>query len=614
MIGRRTESSIGLIAVCVAVSRLAVRRWRPLLAVVATSGGNVLLSLAKPWPLAVVIDNVLGDKPLVRWSASLVGGSRATLLDWAVAATAAIFFLDWAGTLLGNYAQIAYGQRLAYDLAERLLAHMHRLSIRVHKERKVGDAIRRITSDSGSAATIVIDGLLPVSTAIFALVSMSAIMLHLDAGLALVALAVLPVVAVCLRRYAGPMADRAYEVEREWSDLYSHVEETLSAVPVVQAFGAEDEADRAMKASTDLVIGTTLAQTGTGLRFKITTGLTMALGTAAVFWIGGGAAIHGHLAAGTIIVFISYMYSLYQPVESIMYTSATVQEAAAGVRRVLEVLAVDPEVGDAPGATPLPAVRGHIVFERVSFAYEPGRPVLEDVSFEVCPGQVVAVVGATGAGKSTLVGMVPRFYDPTAGRVLLDGRDLRSVQLASLRQQVSVVLQESFLFPVSLADNIAYGRPDATRAEVEAAARAANAAEFIERLPEGYDSVVGERGATLSGGERQRVAIARALLKDAPVLVLDEPTSALDAATEHYLLAALDQLMAGRTTIVIAHRLSTIRRADRIVVLSSGRVAETGTHEELLLAGGLYAHLSSLQHGTSPASAEPAPRGDGSGR
>jgi ATP-binding cassette subfamily B protein/subfamily B ATP-binding cassette protein MsbA len=280
-----------------------------------------------------------------------------------------------------------------------------------------------------------------------------------------------------------------------------------------------------------------------------------------------------------------------------MYTPATLQGATGSARRVLEVLEVEREVADRPGAQVLPAVKGHVLLEGVTFGYEPGRPVLHSVSLEVLPGQTVALVGFTGAGKTTLVSLVPRFFDPWEGHVTIDGHDLRDVSLGSLREQVAVVLQEPFLFPLTVAENIAYGRPGASRAEVEAAARAANAHSFIERLPGGYDAVVGERGVTLSGGERQRLAVARALLKDAPILILDEPTSALDGETEGLLLEALRRLMKGRTTLLIAHRLSTIRHADQIVVLHEGQIAERGTHEELLERGGLYAHLHSVQYG-----------------
>jgi len=566
---------------------------------------EALLVAASPWPMKVAVDNALNDKPLPGWLDGLFvalpgPATREALLVWCAVASAVVFTLAWAGGLAVAWAGVRFGQRVAYDVAADLFDHLQRLSLRYHARQGVGSLIRRIMSDAGAIAAVVQGAMLPVLTATLTIVTMLAIMWALSPTLTLVALTVIPMLLFAMRRYSAPMLERSYEQQLAEGELYETIEQTLTGLPVVQAFGREDLGRTRFAAGARRILDATIAMTWAQFRFKVFVGATIAAGTAAVLWVGAEQGLAGTLTVGSILVFMAYVASLYAPLHTVSHSSTTVAEAAGSAQRVVEVLDAPAEVGDGPGAVVLEDVGGEVRFEGVGFGYGEDRRVLEDVSLVARPGEVVAIVGPTGAGKSTLVSLVPRFFDPDVGRVMLDGHDVRSVQVSSVRAAVSLVLQESFLFPFSIAENIAYGRPGASREEVVAAAEAANAHEFVVGLPEGYDTVVGERGATLSGGERQRVAIARALLKDAPVLILDEPTSALDAQTEGLLLEALERLMAGRTTLVIAHRLSTIRNADRIVVLDRGRVVESGTHGQLLRVDGIYARMHAVQHGPVP--------------
>jgi ATP-binding cassette subfamily B protein/subfamily B ATP-binding cassette protein MsbA len=560
----------------------------------------VLMALT-PWPIKVIVDNALGGHQLPAWLHAVFvwlpgPATRGALIWWSIAATIALFVLSWGAKLGLSWTSVRFGYRMSYDLASDLLEHLQRLSLRFHTRHGIGSLMRRVTGDSGCLATIVQEALLPTVTAVSSIAMMLSLMWLINPLLTAVALCVIPLMLLAFRLYASAMLARSYERQVAEAQVYQTIEQTLSGLHVIQAFGHEPQADDRFGADTDRTLNATIALTWAQVRFKFLIGFAVALGAAGIFWLGGEEGMANKVTVGSLLVFLSYLNSLYQPLHDISYSNATVTEAAGSARRVLEVLDAPVELVDGPGAVRLDGVAGHVVLEGVWFGYEPGRPVLRGVSLEARPGEVVAVVGATGAGKSTLASLVPRFFDPDRGRVLLDGRDLRQLRLEQVRASVGLVLQESFLFPFSIAENIAFGRPGVGQEQIEAAARAANAHEFISRLPQGYATVVGERGATLSGGERQRIAIARALLKDAPVLVLDEPTSALDAATEASVLEALERLMAGRTTIIIAHRLSTISRAQRIIVLDHGRPVETGTHNQLLHRQSHYARLHERQH------------------
>jgi ATP-binding cassette subfamily B protein/subfamily B ATP-binding cassette protein MsbA len=555
--------------------------------------GSTVAALLQPWPLKLVIDSVLGGDPP---PAVLALPSRTALLGVLVVAMVVLQILVGALAMLGTNLVVRAALRMVFRLRCTVFEHLQKLSLAFHDTTRVGDSLYRVAWDTYAVQTLLNNAIVPATTATLTLVGIAVVMALRDWRVTVAALAIAIPLIMLIRRLDRPMTRYSLRVHERESDVSSRVQETLTAIRAVQAFAREplerERFERQAAASLHANLHLTLLQTGS----QMVVSLLMAIGTAAVIWLAGRRALEGALTPGDVVLLAAYLVMLYKPLETLAYTAVAVQGAAAGARRVLALLDIRPDVTDAPDAAPLPGrAAGRLAFEHVTFAYGTGEPALRDVSLDVAPGEVVAIVGASGAGKSTLASLVVRFYDPRAGRITLDGHDLRTLTLRSLRESVALVLQDSIVFGASLRENIAYGRPDATAEDVERAARAANAHAFIAALPEGYDTVVGERGVTLSGGQRQRVSIARAFVKDAPVLILDEPTSALDAENERAILDALTRLMRGRTTLIIAHRLSTVRHADRIVVLQDGAVAEQGTHGALLARGTVYAHLHALQ-------------------
>jgi ATP-binding cassette, subfamily B, bacterial len=556
---------------------------------------GVLLTIAAPWPLQFLVDHVFGNKPAPATAARIMNlvGFRSPELA-VIALAGAGLLLHLASGVLGVVRarlEVAAGQRSAYRLRARLFDHYQRLSLRNHYKHALGDQLYRVNTDTYCVDALVFQGLLPVLSSGATLVAMFLVLWQLDRWLALLALAVAPFLVICARYYMGPIESESERVSQREAEVLGFAERVLAALPVVKAFVREDDESRRFREQGNLALRARLRLTTQELWFEFAVGGVTAVGTALVLTIGGMHVLTGSLSVGQLLVVIAYLAQVYDPLHAISSTLTHVQAAAAGARRVLEVLDMETEVKEAPHTKALPAVRGQIVFDRVAFSYNPETPVLNGVSFAAPPGSVIGLVGPTGAGKTTIANMVLRFYDPHSGRVLVDGIDLRSVSVASLRRQVSVLLQEPILFPVSIAENIRYGRPAASEEEVRAAAMAAHADKFINALPAGYDTPVAEGGASLSGGERQRISLARAFLKDAPILILDEPTSSVDAATEGLILDSLERLIVGRTVIVIAHRLSTIRRADQILFIQDGRIVERGTHGELLKKAGSYARL-----------------------
>ncbi len=574
-----------------ALLRYAAPHRRGLSLMLAAMLVDVALNLARPWPLKLLIDNVIGSHKIPHWLTAVPGaGTRHGLLVWVVAAEVAIFLAGTVATMVADFLSLELGQKMTWSLAGDLFRHLQRLSLLFHARRAVGDLIQRVTSDCYSIDTLLTGAVLPAVQALITLIAVFVVMWALQWQLTLLAVGVVPLIVLAVRHFGRPMKERSREMRDSEGSMSAVVEQTLGAMPAVQAFTRERHQETSFRLHAEQTVRAYVRVTVAGMWFQLFTGLATTLGTAAVIFVGGTLALEGKLTAGTIVVFVSYLASLYDPIDALSQTAQTVQNAAAETDRVMEVIEIEPAVRDRPGASER-TLAGPLRYEHVSFGYESGRTVLHDVSLSADPGEVLAIVGPTGAGKTTLVSLLVRFFDPWQGRITIGSSDIRDFTLHSLRSQIALVLQEPFLFPTSVAENIALGRPDASRELIVKAAQAANADRFIEQLPDGYDTLVGERGATLSGGEKQRLSIARAFLKDAPLLILDEPTSALDALTEGLLLDALERLMAGRITLVIAHRLSTIRGADEIVVLDGGRVVERGSHAELMRCAGLYSAL-----------------------
>jgi ATP-binding cassette subfamily B protein len=551
-----------------------------------------LLELLKPWPITIVIDSVLGDRPL---PFGITGGSREAILLGACVGLVLIHALLAAATLLSNRMTIAIGQRMVNDLRRDLYAHLHRLSLAFHNGRSVGDLLYRVTADTYAVQTLTMNCVFPALSSAGLLIGMAAVLVRLDWALTLLALAVCPALGLVIWLLNRRIAAAAAVARQEESVVYTVVQRAMSAVRLTQAFTREeDEHRRFMAVSTESLAATlrlfTLQTFYTGL-----VGVVIAAGTALVIWVAARHVMAGSLTIGGLVIFIAYLTSLYAPIHAILQTYGQVQGAIAGLRRVFEILDIERDLPDGSRVLTAVAARGELAWENVVFGYTPERPVLRGVNLRVKPGQTVAIVGATGAGKSTLVNLVLRFYDPQQGRVTLDGIDLRQFRLKSLRRRIAIVMQPPLVVPMSIHENIALTRPDAPLDEVITAARLACIHDSIVRLPKGYNTTVGEQGVTLSEGERQRLTIARAILRDAPILILDEPTSSVDAETEALLMRGLQALSAGRTTLIIAHRLSTIRRADLVVVLGDGRIVESGTFRELIARGGVLASLYRTQ-------------------
>jgi ATP-binding cassette subfamily B protein/subfamily B ATP-binding cassette protein MsbA len=549
------------------------------------------LDLLKPIPLAVVLDVVLGDKPLLPLLAPwLAGLSDATLLGMAATAIVVITVAIGAATVGSNYLTIDVGQRMVNDLRTQLYRHLQKLSLKFHLKQQTGDLLFRVMADTFSIQGMVMNGLLPLARSSLMLVGMFVVMFRYDRGLALVALLVCPPLYLAISRLGSRIHGHATASKQAESELYSKAATAIGAVKLVQAYGREERSAADFRLGSEKSLALSLRLYSTETLFMLIVDSVLAVGTAVLVFLGAKHVISGQLTIGELTVFLAYLREMYAPIQTMSQNFAELSSARAGLDRVFSVLDVQADIQDAPGAIPLPPVRGEVRLEDVTFGYEEDRTVLRGINLEIRPGERLALVGRTGAGKSTLASLVLRFFDPQVGRVTIDGYDLRQVTLASLRPQITLMLQDPILFHTTVTENIAFGA-DVPFDKVREAARRAEAEPFILALPQGYDTVLGEDGADLSGGQRQRLALARALLREAPIVILDEPTSSLDLGTEALVWQNVEALLRGKTSIVIAHRLSTARQAHRIAVMEDGRIVEIGSHQELVRAGGVYARL-----------------------
>jgi subfamily B ATP-binding cassette protein MsbA len=566
--------------------------------------GESIANLLEPWPLKIVLDSVLKTKHNGGWLNHLIV-SLAGSDPYRVLGAAAIFVLiiaafDGACTYAEKYYTTNVGQWVMHDLRKTLYSHIQRMSLAFHDHSQTGDLISRVTSDINSVQSFITSNLLDTLINSVTLAGMIAVMLYVNWRFTLIAISVAPVMFAIVYRYTRLIKKASRDVRKKQSEIVSTIQEVLTSIRIVKAFAREDYEQKRLEEQSLENVEIALRARGLKARLTPVVQILTAIGTALVLWFGGRLALEGALDPGSLVLFIWYLGKMYKPMQDLSKIPDAYSKAAVGYERIEEILQAHRGVQDMPKARPAPRFTGRIEFENVTFAYD-DEPALSNVSLIIEPGQLAALVGPTGAGKSTIINLIPRFYDPNEGVVKIDGQDVKRFRQKSLREQISFVLQDTVLFHAPIWQNIAYGKPDARRDEILRAAELANVTEFVEKCPEGFDSMVGERGVTLSQGQRQRIAIARAIIRDTPILIMDEPTSGLDAVSEKFVVDALERLMKNRTCIIVAHRLTTIRRADAIFVVKDGAVVERGNHDELMKKNGLYSELHRVQFETETA-------------
>jgi subfamily B ATP-binding cassette protein MsbA len=561
--------------------------------------GEALTDLLEPWPLKIVFDYVFGTKHLPPWMSALIGPTfgltKVAILHFAILAVIVIALVGALSAYAEKYLTTSVGQWVMHDLRRVLYHHIQRLSLAYYDHTSTGDLISTVTADIDAIQDFISQALLGILVNVLTLVGMLLVMFYLNWRFTLIALSVTPFLFVVVYTYTHRIKKASRALRKKEGEVVSVVAEVLNSIRVVKAFAREDyEEARLAQQSLENV---EMALRARSLKAKLApvVQVIVAVGTCLVLWYGVNLVLTEQMTSGSLLVFLLYLGKMYKPMRDLSKMTDTMSKAAVGYERIHDVIETEDTIRNLPSARVAPNFKGDIQFDRVYFAYERGYVTLTDINLRVEPGQLAALVGPTGAGKTTIASLIGRFYDPTRGVVRIDGQDIRNYKLKSLRRQMSYVLQDTLLFHAPVWQNIAYGRPEASRAEILRAAELANADEFIRNMPQQYDTMVGEKGMTLSGGQRQRIAIARAIIRNAPILILDEPTSGLDAASEELVFEALSRLMSGRTTIVIAHRLATVRRADVIFVIDNGTITERGTHEQLLTTDGLYSHLYEIQ-------------------
>lgn len=586
------------------MARLVIDLLRPyrgrLLIVFLAMLVEIAASLAAPWTLKLVLDDALGQHQLPGWLAWAYdygfGRHAMGVALFAGVATMVIAVLGAVATYIDNYYTTNIGQWVANDLRIRIYEHLHRLSLRYYDTAKVGSLISTIMTDVDTLQSFASSSTLDILVDFITIVFMIGIMFWLDWDFTLIALGVTPFLLVFVMRLKKAVKEVTRAVRARQSEMLSVVQQGLGSVRAIKAFGRQDLELARLEAASHATVDAALRARQVKSILSPLVSVVVAACTAIVLWKGTSLIVAGTMTAGALTVYLAYLAKFFKPVKDLASMTSAIAQTTVALERIQSILSADDIIRVSEDAADPGRVLGGIRFEHVAFGYDKDASVLSDVSFEIRPGQVVGVVGPTGSGKSTVLSLIPRFYEATAGRILVDGQDIREIKLAALREQIGFVLQETVLFRGTIRENIAYGRPGATYQEIVAAAKIANADEFISRMPNGYDSLVGERGDTLSGGQRQRIGIARAVIRNSPIMILDEPTAALDTESEHLVVEGLRRLMAGRTVIMIAHRLSTIRDTDKIIVLKDGVVAEQGTNDELIALGGVYADLHRVQN------------------